>query len=211
MEAAQVAECMARVEDKRDSVAKDESVSPASESDASDFEFIDKGGVWSITFEGTNKLFPKRLIGFAYIYILLMNPDTPIPVLEIQSMEKGSVMLAKAGATETKLKEEEEKNPIQEYYELKKEVENAVRLGDSTQEAIAKKELESCKAILGVLTSQASQKVVSISNSVRDSINRAIARIKEELPECANHLKRSIHKGKACRYSPSPDVPWMIS
>jgi len=210
LEARQLAEVLARVPNEREAAAVKGEDPSATRADIAAYEFVDKGGVWSITFEGVNKWFPRRLKGFQYLYMLLQNPDTRVSVFEMQSMGVGVENLVKVAAAQAgkNWNWEKGKSPIREYYELKRQVEAAIREGDSVQERVSQDELERWKKILGVLTSRASEKSVSIANSVRDAIKRAIASIEEQLPSCAKHLTSWIQTGTTCRYTSRSDVTW---
>jgi len=200
------------------------------------YEFIKKGNFWSITYEGKNTLI-KNSVGLQYISKLLAHPtrefhalDLVLPSRNIGNYDSTKYYgkMSKEQLEEEAIRNIEEREDgeladaqaRQEYQNKLREFEEEIQtakdnLDYERAEILEDKKqdlLDHLKELYGISgrprkfssNSERARKAVSIA------ITRAIANIKDDLPQLAIYLNNSLQKGTFLSYNPAKEIPWNI-
>jgi hypothetical protein len=182
------------------------------------------GDYWTLAHSG-RAVRLKDNKGLRYIAHLIAHPDREFHVLDLVTAEQGVDASARATAadvdglrpsaeSEELLDGRSRREYLRRVEDLRAEVEEAQGWGDAERAARLTEELEFLLNQLagGVGLGGRARKAVSDADRARwavsKAVDRAIARIKAEHPDLAQHLSESLRTGTFCSYSPSGPVSW---
>jgi len=173
-----------------------------------------QGDYWTVAYR-TPAFRLKHTVGLAYIAKLVADPGREHHVLELAGHREAGDAVGGAGP----LLDARAKAAYRERVEeLKDELEEAMRWADAARAAQARLEME---ALAGQLANAVGlggrdRPVASDAERARSSVTKAIkaavARIAEQDPLLADHLRRSLRTGTFCTYIPDPSRPisWQV-
>jgi hypothetical protein len=193
--------------------------------------FKRSGKVWKIRYEGTEISLP-HLKGLGFLGALLREPgrefhvpeliaaagEAPAPTPGLASARKLGVELSADGldAAGEKLDPKAKADYNNRLQEIDQELEQA----DANRDlAAAEKLREERQFLVDELLSasglrgrsrQLDDPVKRDRDRVRNVINRALGKIREQHPTLADHLDGAIRRGKHWSYHPEPPVPWIV-
>jgi hypothetical protein len=155
---------------------------------------------------GSRSVLVENSVGMLHLAVLLANPGTEIPAVELAM---GVTGLAQAVGARTSPQPVLDQEAMRRYRnrvaELRKEIESTV---DDRRAAAAKEESELLMAELAgnVGIGGRSRRFVDNAERARvavgKAVRRAIARVEEADPHIGRHLRESVHTGRQCSYRP---------
>jgi hypothetical protein len=158
------------------------------------------GGLWLVGRTGSTFVLP-RMRGLEHLHVLLRNPDTDVPALELVG---GGVVVEQSGI------EVLDETARRVYRARIVELDRELELGDDVD---LRDEREALLAQLAGATGLAGRSSERARVAVRKAIISALARIAEQDPELGRHLHDRVRTGHQCRYTSDPDHPitWTLT
>lgn len=183
--------------------------------------FRKEGDFWDVSFDGVMVSQLRHLIGMDYIKYLLENPNRPVASLafirtpptskeasQLGKMHEGQ--LEEVGLTESAslgFKGDISKETKENYKRRIQELEEIINDAESLGEEVSKAQKDK-KELIKQLKTFRDKSIDKPRTSVSNAITRAINRIRTYHPSLAEHLKKNVHLGYSCIYTPSTDPNW---
>ena len=192
--------------------------------------FRKEGDFWEVSFDGKAVRGIKHLAGMDYIQYLLEHPGQAVPASEFirtpLTPEEGSRLgkmhedqleelgLSKSKSLRQGYKEKRSEEIVEQDQRSKeilinriKELEETINDRDSLGEEVRKAQQER-EDLIKELTAALDKSADKPRKAVFSVITRAINRMKKHHSSLAEHLKKNIHLGYSCFYTPPIDPNW---
>jgi len=200
----------------------------AAEGTASPGVFRRSGDTRTVEFDGRTVLF-RDLQGMRYLARLLAEPGREFHVLDLVASEQGSRSTASVGAEDglvysygTGTGPLLDDQAVQAYkrrlLDIEEDLEEAERMGDTERVSLATADRDYLLGELSRAFGLGGQHRVNgaASERARASVTRsvryALARLGQNSPALAEHLRYTVHTGTYCSYTPDPRaaVTWQV-
>ena len=180
-----------------------------------------EGDSWNVCFDKKAVHNIKHLVGMDYIKYLLENPNRPVPtsafIKTLPTPKEASLLgnmheeqLEEVGLTRSAslgfiggISKEAKDN----YQRRIQELEGIINDEESLRKEVSDAQ-EERKELIGQLKTFRDKSFDRPRTSVSNAITRARNRIRTHHPSLAEHLKKNIHLGYSCSYTPSTDPNW---
>jgi len=210
------------------SVARPEG-EPAGEVEQGDFVYrFDPGGGWLIGYEGRRVGMFPNLMGFRYLYELLLIQGRSVSATRLRQHCRQSPV-GKAIVTDAEAKEAElgrqlgggemtDRKTVRQARELLEDFETRQATCEDPEEAAQlgeriaqlKQYLRTATGLFGQPRPMPGSHLKQDADAVRSCIDRAIGKIKKADKACGLHFKQNIITGSTLSYAPSPPVDWSL-
>lgn len=171
--------------------------------------FQREGAVWRVGL-GSRQVMVNHVQGMAYLERLLSTPDADWHVLDLYSVPGAAPL---EGAADTVIDDAARRAYQQRHQDLIAELEAATADADLGAVDRCQRELDALEQELltafgmGGRARTMADPTEKARVNVRRALTRALDRIDDQLPELAEHLRRSLETGRFCCYAPDPGAP----
>jgi tetratricopeptide (TPR) repeat protein len=174
------------------------------------------GAVWTVGIDGHTVHLPDAK-GLRDLHLLLSQPGTDLPAVQLLSPEGGEVVVAARRLGGDPILDEEAKARYKRRLtQLDDEIDRAVERADDVRAAALDQErhalLEELRTAAGLagrsrrLGDEAERARKTVTARIRD----ALRKLDERHPELAAHLRATVSTGATCRYHPDRPTPWQL-
>jgi hypothetical protein len=168
--------------------------------------FRKEGDMWRVVFQGSTAYF-KPINGFFYLAQLLRSPDAEIAVEQLRRLDD---VPPRASARHTLLDAAAVRTYHARLHAMTEERVEATRDNDIARIGALDREVEMIEHLLGNADRPFGELKEKDRVAVRNSIERALRKIRKSLPALGTHMKNTLEYGTTPCYRPPPETRWDV-